>query len=145
MRTKDDIRRHLWDLLRKHKAARFPGADGRIPNFVGAEACAKLLAELPEWKNATVLKINPDSPQRAVRHRALAEGKIVYMPAPRLRTEQPFIELAPKKIKCSPYTASSIKGAAQFGRPVTLDEVKKIDLVVCGSVAVNRRGARVRC
>jgi 5-formyltetrahydrofolate cyclo-ligase len=26
---------------------------------------------------------------------------------------------------------------------VTLDQVKKIDLVVCGSVAVNRRGARV--
>ena len=143
MRTKDDIRRHVWDLLRKHKAARFPGAAGRIPNFVGAEACAKLLAELPEWKNATVLKINPDSPQRAVRHRALAEGKIVYMPAPRLRTEQPFIELAPKKIKCSPYNASSIKGAAQFGRPVTLDEVKKIYLIVCGSVAVNHRGARV--
>jgi 5-formyltetrahydrofolate cyclo-ligase len=143
MRTKEDIRRHVWDLLRKHKAARFPGADGRIPNFVGAEACAKLLAQLLEWKKATVLKINPDSPQRAVRHRALAEGKIVYMPAPRLRGDQPFIELDPKRIKCSAYTASSIKGATQFGRPVKLDEVKKIDLVVCGSVAVNRRGARV--
>ena len=39
--------------------------------------------------------------------------------------------------------ASSIKGAGQYGRPVTLDKVKKIDLVVCGSVAVNRDGARV--
>jgi 5-formyltetrahydrofolate cyclo-ligase len=143
MRTKDDIRSHAWELLRKHKAARFPGADGRIPNFVGAEACVKLLAELPEWKKARVLKINPDSPQRAIRQKALAEGKIVYMPAPRLRGDKPFIELDPKKMKCSPYTASSIKGAAQFGRPVKLDEVKKIDLVVCGSVAVNRRGARV--
>jgi 5-formyltetrahydrofolate cyclo-ligase len=73
----------------------------------------------------------------------LAEGKIVYMAVPRLRSDKPFIELDPKKLKCSPYAASSIKGAAQYGRPVTLDQVKKIDLVVCGSVAVNRQGARV--
>jgi 5-formyltetrahydrofolate cyclo-ligase len=51
--------------------------------------------------------------------------------------------LDPKQIKCNPYVASSIKGAATYGRPVTLDEVRKIDLIVCGSVAVNRRGARV--
>ncbi len=65
------------------------------------------------------------------------------MAVPRLRSDKPFIELDPKRLKCSPYAASSIKGAAQYGRPVTLDEVKKIDLVVCGSVAVNRQGARV--
>jgi 5-formyltetrahydrofolate cyclo-ligase len=50
--------------------------------------------------------------------------------------------LDPAKLKCSPYAASSIKGAGQFGRPVALDEVKKIDLVVCGSVSVNRKGGR---
>jgi 5-formyltetrahydrofolate cyclo-ligase len=65
------------------------------------------------------------------------------MAVPRLRDPKPFIELDPKKIKCSPYTASSIKGAAQYGRPVTLDAVQEIDLIICGSVAVNRRGARV--
>jgi 5-formyltetrahydrofolate cyclo-ligase len=62
---------------------------------------------------------------------------------PRLRADKPFIELDPKKLKCSPYAASSIKGAGQYGRPVTLDDVKQIDLVICGSVAVNRQGARV--
>jgi 5-formyltetrahydrofolate cyclo-ligase len=143
MRTKDEIRQNVWKLLQEHKVARFPGAEGRIPNFIGAEACAKQLAQTPYWKKAKVLKINPDSPQRAIRQRALAEGKIIYMAVPRLRSEKPFIELDPKKLKCSPYTASSIKGAGQHGRPVTLNEVPKIDLVVCGSVAVNRRGARV--
>jgi 5-formyltetrahydrofolate cyclo-ligase len=102
-----------------------------------------LLAGAPYWRTAKILKINPDSPQRAIRQRALAEGKLVYMAVPRLRSDKPFIELDPKRLKCSPYAASSIKGAAQYGRPVTLDQVKKIDLVVCGSVAVNRRGARV--
>ena len=143
MRSKEEIRADVWRLLTQRKAARFPGAAGRIPNFVGAEACARLLAETARWKNAKVLKINPDSPQRAIRQRALAEGKIIYMAVPRLRSGKPFVELDPKKLGCSPYAASSIKGADEYGRPVKLDQMKKIDLIVCGSVAVNSSGARV--
>jgi 5-formyltetrahydrofolate cyclo-ligase len=143
MRTKTDIREEIWSLLQQRKVARFPGAKGRIPNFIGAEACASMAAKTTWWKKAKVLKVNPDSPQRSIRHRALAEGKILYMAVPRLRAGKPFIELDPKKLECSPYAASSIKGASQYGRPVTLEEIKRIDLIVCGSVAVNRNGARV--
>ena len=143
MRTKNEIRESVWQLLQEKKVARFPGAKGRIPNFLGAEACAKQLAETRYWKAARVLKINPDSPQRAIRQKALADGKTIYMAVPRLRSDKPFIALDPKKLKCSPFAASSIKGAGQYGRPVTLDEVENIDLVVCGSVGVNRQGARV--
>lgn len=143
MRSKDELRQRVWTILRQQKAARFPGAEGRIPNFIGAEACAKKLAETAYWKAAKFLKINPDSPQRAIRQRALEENKTIYMAVPRLRSEKPFIELDPKKLKCSPYVASSIKGASQHGRLVALEEVPSVDLVVCGSVAVNRQGARV--
>ncbi|HVO91719.1 MAG TPA: 5-formyltetrahydrofolate cyclo-ligase [Terriglobales bacterium] len=143
MRGKEEIRAVIWRLLTEKMAARFPGAAGRIPNFVGAEACARQLAETSYWKTAKVLKINPDSPQRAIRQRALAEGKIIYRAVPRLRSAKPFIKLDPKKLSCPPYAASSIKGAAQYGRPVTLSQVKKSDLIVCGSVAVNRQGDRV--
>jgi 5-formyltetrahydrofolate cyclo-ligase len=143
VKTKDAIRKEMWSLLKKQKVARFPGAEGRIPNFIGAEACARVLAGSPLWKNARVLKCNPDSPQRAIRRQALADGKTIYMAVPRLRNEKPFIELNPKKLDCSPHAASSIKGAVQYGRLVTLDEVKKLDLIVCGSVAVNRAGARI--
>lgn len=143
MRSKHDIRKQIWSLLETSKAVRFPGAEGRIPNFVGAETCASLLANNPLWRKARTIKANPDSPQRAIRHRALQEGKIVYMAVPRLRNEKPFIELDPKRLKCSPHVASSIKGASEYGRLVTLREMPKIDLIVCGSVAVNRRGGRV--
>jgi 5-formyltetrahydrofolate cyclo-ligase len=143
MKSKDEIRKRVWARLEEKKAARFPGAEGRIPNFSGAEACANLISETPYWKNAKTLKINPDSPQRAIRQKALEQGKVLYMAVPRLRSEKPFIELDPKKLKCSPYAASSIKGAATFGRLVNLKEVKKIDLIVCGSVAVSRHGTRV--
>jgi 5-formyltetrahydrofolate cyclo-ligase len=143
VKTKDAIRQEVWTLMQREKVARFPGAEGRIPNFIGAEKCAKILAQAPVWKNAKAIKVNPDSPQRAVRQKALEEGKVIYMAVPRLHEPKPFIELDPRKLKASPYNASSIKGAFKYGRPVALDEVKKIDLVVCGSVAVNRSGARL--
>lgn len=143
MRTKNGIRKRVWALLEKKRAARFPGAEGRIPNFMGAEKCAKILAHFPPWKTASTIKVNPDSPQRAVRQSALEEGKVLYMAVPRLRDSKPFIELDPRKLKASPYVASSIKGASEYGRPVSLGEIKKIDLVICGSVAVNRHGARL--
>jgi 5-formyltetrahydrofolate cyclo-ligase len=143
MKSKNEIRQKIWSRLQEEKVARFPGAEGRIPNFIGAEACARLLSRMQFWENARVLKANPDSPQRAIRQKALEEGKIIYMAVPRLSSAKPFIELDPKKLKCSAYVASSIKGASKYGRPVNLNEVKKIDLIVCGSVAVNRKGARV--
>ena len=143
MRSKNEIREKIWSRLQEEKVARFPGAEGRIPNFIGAEACARVLSQMKFWQNASVLKANPDSPQRAIRQKALEEGKIIYMAVPRLQSDKPFIELDSKKLKCSAYVASSIKGAAKYGRPVTLKEVRKIDLIVCGSVAVNRRGGRV--
>jgi 5-formyltetrahydrofolate cyclo-ligase len=143
MQSKEEIRQKVWSVMQREKVARFPGAQGRIPNFHDAEVCADLLAAKSYWKRTRALKANPDSPQRAIRHKALAQGKIVYMAVPRLRTQQPFIELDPAKLNCSAYTASSIQGAAKFGRLIGLDGMKKIDLIICGSVAVNRRGARV--
>ncbi len=140
---KEQVRERVWAALEKAGAARFPGASGRIPNFVGAERAAEALARLPEWQEARVIKANPDAPQLPVRARALAEGKIVYMAVPRLRAEKPFLLLDGSRLGASPRTAASIGGAASEGRPVGIDEVERIDLVVCGTVAANRRGARV--
>jgi 5-formyltetrahydrofolate cyclo-ligase len=123
--------------------ARFPGAKGRIPNFTGAEQCAKLVAELEVWKSARFIKANPDSPQRAIRHLALKQGKTLYMAVPRLRELKCFVELDPSRLGKNIYAASSIKGAFEFGRQVPVGEMKAVDLILCGSVAVRRDGARV--
>jgi 5-formyltetrahydrofolate cyclo-ligase len=40
--TKDSIRKKVWSLLQAEKVARFAGAEGRIPNFVGAESGVRL-------------------------------------------------------------------------------------------------------
>jgi 5-formyltetrahydrofolate cyclo-ligase len=80
-------------LLENDGEARFPGAQGRIPNFRGAEQAAERLAELPEWQAARVVKANPDAPQLPVRRRAVKDGKTLYMAVPRLAEDKPFVEV----------------------------------------------------
>jgi 5-formyltetrahydrofolate cyclo-ligase len=91
-----------------------------------------------------VLKCNPDSPQRPVRHRALKEGKVVVLAVPKLATERPFVLLDPAELPPgSLWRASSVKGAMEVGTPVSLDELPPIDLIVTGCVACTRGGARL--
>lgn len=129
--------------MERRGVARFPGTRGRIPNFVGAEAAAERLAGLESWRSARTIKANPDSPQLPVRARALGEGKRVYMAVPRLRDEQPFLLLDPERLEVAPRKAASISGASRHGIPVGIGEVPHLDLVVSGTVAADRRGARV--
>jgi 5-formyltetrahydrofolate cyclo-ligase len=130
--TKQAVRERVWALLEGEGAARFPGARGRIPNFVGAEGAAERLGGLPEWRDARVVKSNPDAPQLPVRRRALADGKRVFMAVPRLREEKPFLRLT---------ADATIK--ARGAVPAAVEELGHVDLVVCGTVAVNAPGVRV--
>jgi 5-formyltetrahydrofolate cyclo-ligase len=141
--SKADVREFVWRAMEVRGVARFPGTKGRIPNFVGAERAALQLKTLPAWRAARVVKINPDAPQLPVRRMALREGKVVYMAVPRLRELECFLELDPARLGPRALQAASIKGAERLGRPTRLDAVPPIDLIVCGSVAVNGRGARV--
>jgi 5-formyltetrahydrofolate cyclo-ligase len=129
--------------MRAAKVARFPGAEGRIPNFVGAEAAAGRLRELPAWRAAGTLKANPDSAQLPVRQRALEDGKTVYMAVPRLASQEPFFALDPDRLADPPRKAASISGASRSAQRVRLTELSPVDLVVMGSVAVGEDGARL--
>jgi 5-formyltetrahydrofolate cyclo-ligase len=141
--AKQQIRGRVWETLQSEGAARFPGARGRIPNFKGAEAAADLLASTDAWAGTEVLKSNPDSPQLPVRARALEDGKLLFMAVPRLALDKPFIRIDPAAVEGSARKAASIKAAMAAGVPVAIQQVPHVDLVVCGSVAVNRKGARV--
>jgi 5-formyltetrahydrofolate cyclo-ligase len=124
--------------------SRFPGAEGRIPNFAGAKLAAEKLSGHRLWKRAQVLKVNPDSPQTHVRRMALEEGKTLIMAVPRLRDKHPFRLLDPKRLtKAQVREAATIKGALRHGKVVALEEIPEVDFVLCGSVAVNLSGARI--
>lgn len=117
-------------------------AYGRIPNFIGANIAAEKLKELEVWRKARVIKSNPDSPQKWLREKALKHGKTVYMAVPRLRAEKCFLKIDPKKIP-NASQASTIKGAFRFGEQVSPDEMDKVDLIVVGCVAVNKKGVKL--
>jgi 5-formyltetrahydrofolate cyclo-ligase len=131
---KQRVRERVWRVLEEAGAARFPGARGRIPNFGGAEAAAERLAELPEWRAASVVKANPDAPQLPARRRARRHGKTLYMAVPRLREDQPFVH-----VEGDP----TITKALAEGTPTRVEDLGHVDLVVCGTVAVNRAGVRI--
>jgi 5-formyltetrahydrofolate cyclo-ligase len=141
--AKAALREQTWAALSVKGVARFPSPDGRIPNFVGAEAAARRLAETSAWAAASTIKANPDAPQWPVRQRALEDGKLVYMAVPRLAGPQPFFLLDPHRLATNARTASSIKGASKSAQAVDLDELEAVDLVVTGCVAVGRDGARL--
>ena len=140
---KTAIRGRIWDLLEQHNAVLDADVHGRIPNFVGAEAAADRLAGLPVWQSSHVVKAVPDKAQLAARIRALRENKLVYMAVPRLAKQHPFYLLDPVTLTVPPEVAATGDGAAQVARNVGVDELQAIDLVICGSVAVNRDGVRL--
>jgi 5-formyltetrahydrofolate cyclo-ligase len=141
--AKAALREQVWAELDQPGIARFPKPANRIPNVVGAEAAARLLAETEEWVAASTVKSNPDSPQWPVRTRALQDGKVVYMAVPRLAEADPFFLLDPDDLADDPRKASSIKGAGRSARTVDVDQLEPVDLVVTGCVAVDESGARL--
>jgi 5-formyltetrahydrofolate cyclo-ligase len=144
MRSKDEVRRDVWRAMDREGVSRFPGAEGRIPNFAGAKAAAERLARHPAWASAETIKANPDSPQTHARRLALAQDRIVVMAVPRLRHQHPFRLLDPRKLSEEERReAATIKGALKHGKVIDVDQVPELDLVLTGSVAVNLKGARV--
>ena len=144
MRTKDQVRREVWKAMDREGVSRFPGAEGRIPNYAGAKLAAEKLAAHRLWKRARVIKVNPDSPQTHARRIALEEGKTLIMAVPRLRDTHPFRLLDPRKLSAKQKReAATIKGALRHGKVVAEEELPDIDFVLTGSVAVNLSGARV--
>jgi 5-formyltetrahydrofolate cyclo-ligase len=141
--AKAALRDEVWRAMSVKGIARFPSPANRIPNFVGAEAAAQLLAETSEWQCAHTVKSNPDSPQLPVRVRALHDGKLLYMAVPRLAAPNPFFVLDPERLADPPRKAASIKGATRSARTVGLDAMEPVDLVVTGCVAVGEDGARL--
>jgi len=143
MTTKEALRERVWAEMEKNNVARFPRpALGRVPNFFGAEKAAAVLAASDVWKQARVIKSNPDSAQQPVREQALREGKTLYMAVPKLATAEPFVRVRAEDATRPKY-ASTIRGALGVGRTIGIDEMEEIEMVVAGCVAVNHDGARL--
>ena len=139
------IRKRVWDFMEANDIARNPRpVHHRIPNFEGAELAAANLCALPEFKAASVVKVNPDTPQKEVRFGVLTSGKKLMAPQPRLRTGF-FSTLTLKEIPDGMLReATTSIGMAKLAAPLDLEDKIKVDLIVVGSTAVcPKTGARI--
>lgn len=140
--AKEAVRDRVWRLMEREGAVP-EDSYGKIPGFHGAEATAERLAEVDVWKQARTVKANPDWAQLPIRIRALRDGKLLYMAVPRMASLQPFYLLDPATLEMPAEQAAEKKGASQVARRVGVEVMQPIDVVICGSVAVNRSGARI--
>jgi len=144
-KAKQAVRERIWTQL-EESGASTSGAHGRIPDFVGSDQAAARLAELPQWQAARVIKANPDWAQLPVRQAALKAGKLVYMAVPKLANIQPFFRLDPAELRRQGLSFDEVvahQRAADLTPKVSIDEMQPVDFIVCGTVAVNRRGVRI--
>ncbi len=139
--AKQAMRERIWSRLARAQAS--PAAHGRIPDFEGAAAAAERLAELPAWRQARVIKANPDQPQLPVRVRALRENKLVYMAVPKLADPLPFFRLDPAELGDGAVALAAHRAAASHAPKTAVADMHPVDLIVCGTVAVNRQGVRI--
>lgn len=97
------------------------------------------LSAVPERRAARALMVTPDRAQALVRMLALEAGRLVYTAAPGLAAEEPFHVLDPRRI---PAPAAADDEAAAAAPLTGLGGLRAADLIACGSVAVDRHGAR---
>lgn len=137
---KDLLRMKIWAFLEESDLIRGSrSAKGRIPNFRGAPEAALNLQLSDEWQKSRTIFCSPDSAQREVRENALQDGKTLIMASPQLK--QGYLILDPDKIRGQERLASTIKGAFKFNE--TVSKFPTVDLVVEGSVAVDKNGNRL--
>lgn len=142
---KDRLRAEIWEHLERAGLNIGP-VWSRIPNWVGAEMAAKRLSELDIWKRAKVVKCNPDPPQIPVRLRALYDGKLLYMPVPEFGSgELPWVLLDPEQLARDGVQfelAATSQGAVSVGQKLGFEDMERLDLAICGCVAVTKAGGR---
>ncbi|MDT9025965.1 5-formyltetrahydrofolate cyclo-ligase [Rossellomorea yichunensis] len=143
MNEKDEIRHKVWNRLTENKLGRFPfPLVGRIPNFKGAEKAASYVQSMDIYKDAEVVKVNPDAPQLPLRASVLKDGKTLLIPTPRLKDG--FVMIKPEWVPGGEERkAASIKHMNTYGKVVPLTDIPAIDLIVVGSVAIHRDGRRL--
>ena len=142
--TKDQVRARVWGALESSGAA-VGSPWSAIPNYKGADDAARILAGLPEFREAQVVKSNPDPAQGPFRLAALRAGKKLYTPVPELVQDTPFVLLDPEVLAHNGVAFEEVENASGFlqhGLRVEFRDIEPIDFFVVGCVAVTRAGGR---
>jgi len=134
--SKEEIRTHIWKLLEEKNITTFPRpCKGRIPNFVGSDEACNRLKDLHEFSSAKCIFSAPDYILTRARELVLQRKKVLAVATPHMRKFLEISNIPENKIK----KATSIRGFELCGKRLSTE----IDLMIQGSVAVDRKGNRI--
>ena len=138
---KEVLRKSVYDALYMGGFSNRPKGDyGKIPDFKGSDIAAELLKTTLEWKSAKTIFVSPDAAQTPVRYLSLSDGKDLIMASPNL--QHGYLFLKSDNIS-SLKEASTKEGAFKYAEDIDIEDYPKIDMVVEGSVAVDKEGNRI--
>lgn len=142
---KSDIRNKIWNYLADNNLSVFPRPPHRrISNFKDADAAGDSITSLDVFKNAQVVRIDPDKPLEQIRFKTLEAGKSLLVPTPRLRNNV-FSRIVPPA-DCGAKLlrgCASRQGVEEFSEPLDIDDKIHVDLVIVGCIAVSSKGWRI--
>ncbi len=121
---KEILRKSVYDSIFYGGFSNRPNGDyGKIPDFKGSDIAAQILAKTEEWKKSKTIFVSPDSAQTPVRYLALKDNKNLIMASPNLEHGK--------------------EGALKYKTDNDSTHHLSVDLLVEGSVAVDREGHRI--
>lgn len=136
--NKEELRNIVYKkLIENHIST--PHFIGRIPDFKGSEKAADNLSSTKEWNISEIIFSSPDTAQRWVRENALKDGKTLIMVTPKI--ENGYLKLEAQDLEGREREGSTIEGAFKYGEKI--EKLPRVDLVVEGSVAVDKTGGRL--
>uniref|UniRef100_A0A6E8V2C7 5-formyltetrahydrofolate cyclo-ligase n=1 Tax=Anopheles coluzzii TaxID=1518534 RepID=A0A6E8V2C7_ANOCL len=119
----------------------------KIPLFPAAEQTAERLAETPEFKQATNIKVNIDMAQEAVKLQVLKANKTLFV-APSQKSDYLYAKIKlPSSVEEVPLVqqrriVKMLAGEDTY-EELGIDQTEPLDMVVVGCVAVSERGQRI--
>lgn len=139
---KADIRKEVWERMEAEGLS--PASQGTIPTFPDQNKAAERLRRLEIYQGANTIMVPPDQAQLQVRINAVMDGKQLIMATPGLRDG--FYLLKKEEIKARDLKrAARSSGVRRFGKRLatTHHEIRTVDLMATGAVAVGLQGGRI--
>lgn len=141
-KIKNDIRRQVWAKLESLEVVVGPRpCYGKVPGFLGGLSATGKITRTSVFRQARVVYFTPDGASRPLREEALRKGKTIVLSQPLLKG---YVivngsELSEREVRL----LSTLRGALMRGEKLTLLEGVKVDMIVLGSVAADRKGGRL--
>lgn len=143
--TKASIRKDTWSKLKADNVVTGTIYLNRIPYFKGSDEAAQRFAETEEFQKAKSICINADKAQESVQYLTVQAKKTLLIQIP-LFIRKGLVKCiqVPDDLPDDEIQKLTTRTAiGEHGKVVALNDERKVDIVVMGSIAVSKQGQRI--